>query len=329
MKMIITIDTEEDNWGDFSARTPSLENLRYIPELQELFDEFKVLPTYLLSYPVATDEKCIAMLREIHHTGRCEIGTHCHPWNTPPFQETSNPKDSMLCNLPSDLQFKKLSYLHEAIKNNYNMEPISFRAGRWGFSNEVASCLEQLHYKVDTSVQPTVDWGKQYGPDYSIAPTYPYYFKPENIFHKTWNGPLLEVPATIGFLRGGYRLPNALFNLLKRYPFNRLHLIGLLEKLQVLKKVLLSPEHTDAPSMISFASVLIKRNVPVINLWFHSTSLKPGLTPFVKTEVDRKEFIKRIKAFLIFTKERDIESITLNDALKVPLPPWTMRGTLR
>ncbi len=329
MKMIITIDTEEDNWGDFSVRNPSLENLRYIPALQELFDEFNVLPTYLLSYPVATDEKCIAMLRGIHDKGRCEIGTHCHPWNTPPFEEDANPKNSMLCNLSSDLQFKKLSHLHKSIKNNYNITPTSFRAGRWGFSNEVAHCLRRLGYTVDTSIQPTVDWGKQYGPDYSRAQPYPYYFEPEDIYHCTWSGSMLEVPATVGFLRGGYRFPNAVFNILKKYPFNRLHLLGFLSKLQAVKKVLLSPENSTSSEMIDFTTKLIYRQVPMINLWFHSTSLKPGLTSFVKTEGDQRKFMEKIKTFLIFAQKKGIESITLSASRKVALPPWIMKESLR
>jgi len=55
MKLVVTIDTEEDNWGDYSPNGYTLENITYIPELQDLFDEYRVLPTYLVTYSVATD----------------------------------------------------------------------------------------------------------------------------------------------------------------------------------------------------------------------------------------------------------------------------------
>ena len=105
MKLIVTIDTEEDNWGSYNPTGNTVENIGYIRELQELFDKYDVKPTYLLTYPVATDDNSVSLLRGVMERGGCEIGTHCHPWNTPPFKEQTGPKNSMLCNLPSNLQY--------------------------------------------------------------------------------------------------------------------------------------------------------------------------------------------------------------------------------
>jgi peptidoglycan/xylan/chitin deacetylase (PgdA/CDA1 family) len=57
----------------------------------------------------------------------------------------------MLCNLPSTLQFEKLQRLHEAIQDKFEMTPIAFRSGRWGFDAEVARNIVRLGYRIDTS----------------------------------------------------------------------------------------------------------------------------------------------------------------------------------
>jgi hypothetical protein len=141
MKLTITIDTEEDDWGNFASSGQTLHNIAMIPRLQEIFDAFGVKPTYLITYPVATDAECICVLGAIEKSGRCEIGTHCHPWNTPPFVEGINDRNSMLCNLPSVLQYEKIHNLHETIVSNFGVVPTSFRSGRWGYDKDVAETL--------------------------------------------------------------------------------------------------------------------------------------------------------------------------------------------
>lgn len=57
MELVITIDAEEDQWGPASSGTTSVTNIQQIPSLQKVFDEYGVVPTYLLTYPVAQDGK--------------------------------------------------------------------------------------------------------------------------------------------------------------------------------------------------------------------------------------------------------------------------------
>ncbi len=66
MHLTITIDTEEDEWGIYRQAGHTVENIKQIPRLQELFDAYCVKPTYLISYPVATDISSIQVLRKIH-----------------------------------------------------------------------------------------------------------------------------------------------------------------------------------------------------------------------------------------------------------------------
>jgi hypothetical protein len=317
MKLVISIDTEEDNWGNYSRTGHTLKNIDKIPVLQELFDSVHAKPSYLVTYPVATDRKSVDIIREIEKSGNCEIGMHCHPWNTPPFEEELNDKNSMLCNLPHELQHEKMKSLHKTIITNFDVKPVSFRSGRWGYNQSVAENLFKLGYKVDTSITSYTDWQNYHGPDFSNIPPHPFRFFHNNAFEEASGGPLLEVPATIAYLQRNLAWCNTMSKILSRKPINRLRLIGILDKLNILNKVWLSPEQSDSKQMIKLTKSLMKKGYNVVNLFFHSTTLKAGLTDYVKTKDDEKQFLKQIKEFLHFTKETGIESIRLSDAANI------------
>jgi hypothetical protein len=317
MKLIVTIDTEEDNWGHFSPTGHTLENIDRIPILQELFDTFNVKPTYLVTYPVASDSKSVALLRGIEKSGKCEIGMHCHPWNTPPFEEENSERNSILCNLFSDLQYKKMSYLHEAIRNAFDIMPVSFRSGRWGYDQSVAKNLYRLGYKIDTSITPYKDWTTDYGPDFSDIPPRPFRFDCEDIYRELPQGHMLEVPVSIGYLQANFELCNKILKMLRKSTFNRLRLIGILDKLNLLNNVWLSPEMSDSKKMIKLARCLMKKDHKILNMFFHSTTLKAGLNDYVKTKDDEKRFLQSIKDFLSFAIDAGIESIRLSDSLSI------------
>jgi len=314
MKLVITIDTEEDNWGGYDAKEYTLANILKIPALQDLFDRFSVKPTYLITYPVATDEGSLSILRGIQEGNRCEIGTHCHPWNTPPIEEEKTEKNSMLCNLPSDLQYKKLNVLHETIRKNVGVAPRSFRAGRWGYGRDVAKNLHALGYKIDTSISSYTDWTCYHGPDFSDASPRPYRFSLDDIFREAPGGPMAEIPATVGFLQRDFSSSNALLKKLSRKPVSKLRLVGILSRLRLLNKIWLSPELSDAKNMIKLTKRMIKNNYTLFNMSFHSTSLKAGLSPFVRTEEDEKEFLKRIGDYLAYAKDEGIQSSMISES---------------
>lgn len=313
MKLIITIDTEEDNWGHYCSTGQTLTNIDRIPQLQSLFDTYNIKPTYLITYPVATDDKSIKLFVEIEKSGRCEIGTHCHPWNTPPFDEELNERNSMLCNLHPDLQYDKIHHLHNTIITNLGVEPTSFRSGRWGYNQGVAESLLKLGYKVDSSITSYIDWRDYHGSDFSDVSPRPFRFSCKNIFKETTDGDLIEMPATIGYLQKNFETRNLWMKKLKKEPFKYLRIIGILHKMHLLNKVWLSPEMSDSKQMIKLAKCLMKRDHKVINMFFHSTTLKAGLTHFVKTKNDELEFIRRIRDFLAFAKDSGIESIKLSE----------------
>jgi len=317
MKLIVTIDTEEDNWGCFTSDGHTVENIQRIPELQDLFDRFQVKPTYMVDYPVVSDDRAASILKTILDKGNCEIGTHCHPWNTPPFQEATNEKNSMLCNLPAELQYKKIKFLHDAIRQRFGIDPISFRSGRWGYGPEVAKYIYELGYKVDSSITPYVDWTNDYGPDFSELSPRPFKFSSEDIYRHRPDGPLVEIPATVGYLQSNFALCNRISKLLTRQPMERFVLHKILHKLNLLNRVWLSPDVADAKNMIRLARRMMANGYQVINLFFHTPALKRGLSPFVLTQDDEVKFLERIRDVLIFARDAGIGSITLSETLSL------------
>jgi len=314
MYLAVTIDTEEDNWGDYTNTSFSVENIKKIPTLQKMFDEYRIKPTYLVTYPVATNQDSVCVLKKVLDGGNCEIGMHCHPWSTPPFEEERNPYNSMLCNLQYDLQYKKMCKLHEVIEKNFGVTAKSFRAGRWGYNGNTALVLEELGYKIDTSITPFIDWSDSHGPDFSGVSPQPYRFKAPEIFASREDGKLTEIPATVGYLQANYELCNSIDRFLTSRPGRLFRLKGLLNKAALLNKVLLSPEGSDPGQMIKLTQLLMTRKYKIANMFFHSTSLLSGLSFIIKTKEDEMLFLHRIREFLAFTRKAGIKPITLSEA---------------
>jgi hypothetical protein len=314
MNLVVTIDTEEDNWADFGTSGHTVHNIRRIPDLQRLFDDFGVIPTYLVSYPVAVDETASSILRSIVAARRCEIGAHCHPWNTPPFVASQDRvKDSMLCNLPADVQHAKIRHLHETIQRTLGVQPALFRSGRWGLGADVTRALVDLAYTVETSVTPYVDWTADHGPDFSTIPPRPFLLDGENTLGAPGTHPLLEVPLTIGFLQSNFALRSAALRAVQRGPVKRLPLTGILDRVGLASKVWLSPEVSTTTQMIRLTRQMQRQNYPLLNFTFHSPSLQAQLTPFVRSRSDEQQLVQRVRDYLTFARAARITPIKLSD----------------
>lgn len=316
IKIFITIDTEEDQWGEYNAPYPSAENVKRIPLVQEIFDHYGAVPTYLVNYPVVQKPHTISILRRIADKGRCEIGTHCHPWNTPPFEEKINIRNSMLCNLAYHLLYRKLETLHQEIVNRLNVIPLCFRSGRWGFGSNVARAINQLGYKIDTSVTPFTTWANEGGPNFLEAPSSQYRFDPENILLPNPAGCILEVPPTIGFFQRKMKLASRVRKSLLHRPLSQYRLLGILDRLRIINYRWLSPEVCNGQEMVLLSKNFIQLGHTFLNMSFHSTSLLPGATPFVRNEEEFKQFLDNIDAFLKFALQQGMNFLPLSRAME-------------
>ena len=320
VKLVITVDVEEDQWGITPPRYATVHNVYRLPTLQKLLNEFGIIPTYLLTYPVVRDPYAVGILREIFDAGECEIGTHCHPWNTPPYGEPLNKQNSMLCNLPATLQFEKLQRLHEAIQNNFETAPVAFRSGRWGFDAEVARNIVRLGYRIDTSMTPYTSWAQTSGPDFSSVSPRPYTFMAESPTDRNLSGALAEIPVSIGYLHGEFQACAKLAERLRSGPLRRLKLGGLLSRLQVLRKVWLSPEMETPARMMQLVRQMRHQGYEVLNLVFHSSALMGGCGPFVRSQSDEQAFMRKLNTFLCLALEDGIGFVALSEAASCCFP---------
>ncbi len=312
--LVITIDVEEDSWDRFQEADDSLENISRIPMLQALFDRYGAVPTYLVTYPVVVNRLAMGLLRDIYDKGRCEIGAHCHPWNTPPVREASSFQNTYLCNLPADLVREKIGTLTNALRDRLGAQPASFRAGRWGFGSDVAAAIREFGYQIDSSVTPYWDWREFGGPDFSDAPSAPYLFDPENVLEMKPRGGLMEIPPTIGFLRDDFARAARLRRRITRSRVARLHLMGMLDRLRVLSFRWLTPELWNGAEMVALAKSFLRNGGSVLNMSFHSVTLLPGKSEYVQEESQVPIFLSHIETVLSFAAENGIQFSSLQAA---------------
>ncbi|MCX5679796.1 MAG: polysaccharide deacetylase family protein [Candidatus Omnitrophica bacterium] len=289
--LIVSIDAEEGGlWGNKFKRVYLQDELDYFEGLerfQKIFDKYSMVPTYFVDYAVSSDKNASSLLRGIFKSGRCQIGAHMHAWCTPPFEEDLSETNSFFNNLPSELQLKKLQNLTESIEATFGIRPNTFRSGRFGFSDEVAELLKKLGYLVDSSVMPFCDLRGLSG-RYLNAESYASY----------WIGDLLEVPVSNGFNIKNFKFGKELFDALTRSPYSLFHSIGILDRLGIFSKIYATPEHETINNLKKLALNYKKLNVPVWNIYFHSSSAGVGCNPYVKNGAQLEGFLSKLNMIL-------------------------------
>lgn len=321
VSVTVSIDTEEDNWGWFSESGATTRNIAHLPELHEAMARWGARPTYLVNLPPLLSNESVEVLGALAALPEVEIGAHCHPWNTPP-STGEGPERSMMSRLPLEANRAKVAEVTRHIEKELGVRPRSFRAGRWGFGPTVSGALAPLGYLVDASVSPFIDWSALGGPDFSTAPNRPYLFDPQRPLVPDAAGSMVELPTTIGFLSGDHRRRAHVRRALERSPLRRLKVIGILDRLGALSLRWLSPEVSGATEMVRLAGACLRSNEPVLDMTFHSCTLLPGATPFVRDEHDRKRFLASIETLLRFCAESGLTFKTFREVAEaVPFAP--------
>ncbi len=68
--------------------------------------------------------------------------------------------------------------------------------------------------------------------------------------------------------------------------------------------------------MLLLAERLVRQGTLVLNMYFHSTSLLPGKSPFVRDEKDLQRFLLKIRMFLQHARDAGWKFIALQDTRK-------------
>ncbi|MBM3777402.1 MAG: WalW protein [Acidimicrobiia bacterium] len=287
--LFVVIDTEEEfDWqAPFSRERVSVRHLRQIEQVQAIFDRHQVRPTYVVDYPVASQPDGYEPLGEIARAGRATIGTHVHPWVTPPFEEPVSTANSFLCNLPAPLQRAKMEATMAAVEAHMGVRPTVFKAGRYALGAETVHWIEELGFEVDQSIMPHYDFSAQRGPSYLRFTAEPFLFGPRR---------LLALPCSCDVIGMAGRSAASLRH--RASAYERFHVPGLLARLRIADRLVLSPEGFSLAEMKRLATHLVRRGTRILTLTLHSTSIEPGHTPYVRSHADQQAFLARLEAFL-------------------------------
>jgi hypothetical protein len=298
----VFVDVEEEfDWSGPVARAHrSTTAMRAFPSAHRRFAERAVPLTCMIDYPIADDAASVQILQDVLADGRSVIGAQLHPWVNPPHQEAVNGFNSFSGNLPRALQAAKIMALRDAIAAAFGTPPLIFRAGRYGLGPDTLSLLVEAGFRADSSVRACYDYSRQGGPDYAAAGN-----------HAWQAGELIELPLTTVFtgrLRGrGAGLYRAVG------PMPAAH--GLLARTGLLQRIALTPEGIPIAEALEAVEVALGEGLRLLTFSFHSPSLAPGHTPYVRDAADLWTFWRWWDLMLDRLERRNVRAASLAEIL--------------
>jgi hypothetical protein len=144
---------------------------------------------------------------------------------------------------------------------------------------------------VDFSLLPGGNLRDRHGPDFRAIAPLPY---------RTPGTHILSMPMTAGAF-GPLAGPEPLLAGVLDSPACRaLRVRTVLARLRLLDRATLTPEGTTLEDQIRLVRSLIRRGHRVFVLHYHSPSLAPGNTPYVRSERDLALFVERLHGLCRF-----------------------------
>lgn len=286
--LAVIVDTEEEfDWSaPLSRANTRVTSIAAQAAAHEIFAKFGVIPTYVVDYPVAVHEASALILSEFLKAGVCEIGAHLHPWVNPPDIEEVNPFNSYPGNLSASLEREKITVLTTTIEQNIGVRPRVYKAGRYGIGVNTAAILEDVGYQVDLSVVGYTSFSTDGGPDFRNFGVSPYWFGAKQ--------KLLEIPLTCGF-SGFFAISGPrLFPSLSGEIGMKLRLPGIAARSGLLERIRLTPEGIDHNAHRRLINSLLAQGHKVFTMAYHSPSLQPGHTPYVRDKAELRAFLETL-----------------------------------
>lgn len=304
-RFILTVDTEEEfDWSKPLKRTGhSLETVPRLRKFQQFCESHGVVPVYLIDYPIATSGLAAEILRDAVAAGRAEVGVQLHPWVSPPHDEEVTPRNSYAGNLPPELERAKLLHLRDAIEKNLGAAPLIYRAGRYGVGPNTAAFLREAGIAIDTSVRPGFDYRAGHGPDFTAFPLQPWWIGE--------GGGLMELPLTTVFAGALRPAGPGLYPLVSAIP----RATSLLARLGLLERIPLTPEGTTIREALRAIDLAVAADLPILVFSFHSPSLSPGYTPYVRADQQLDDFYEWWRLAFTRLAERGVSPTSVREVI--------------
>lgn len=300
-RFLVFVDVEEEfDWSaPLDRANRSVTAMRAMPAAHARFADRGIGLACMVDHPVASDPAAVDILRAIAADGRSTIGAQLHAWVTPPYAAPA-PGDSYAGNLPPALEAAKLDTLTDLLTRSFGRAPIAYRAGRYGIGPATAALLAARGYRIDTSVRARYDYRADGGPDFAAIGNAAYRL-----------GSLVELPFTsvlTGALRGaGPRLYPAL----ARVP----HARGAFARSRLLQRIALTPEDMPIADALEAVRIAVGEGERLLSFAFHSPSLEPGHTPYVRDAADLAAFWRWWDRMFALLDRLDVQPATLDAVL--------------
>ncbi|MCP8889859.1 polysaccharide deacetylase family protein [Sphingomonas faeni] len=301
-RFTVFVDVEEEfDWrAPHDPRNRATTAMAAFPDAHRRFAERGVALNCMIDHPIATDPASVAILSRVVEDGRSEIGTQLHAWVNPPFEGAATSAASYAGNLPRALEAAKLETLTSAITTAFGMAPRAYRAGRYGIGPHSFDLLAALGYRIDSSVRPGYDYSGDGGPDFSMADAGAYRDRG-----------IVELPLTTVFTGRARRGGAGLYRALGHVPKGR----GAFARARLLSRIALTPEDMPIAAALEAVAVAAGEGLRLLNLSFHSPSLAPGHTPYVRDAADLKRFHAWWTTMLDEFDRRGIRNASLDEII--------------
>lgn len=279
-RFLITIDTEEEfDWdGPFERSGHTTVTVPMLERYQQFVEKYGIKPVYFVDYSIIEDDDAAAFLKSIAESGSATIGVHLHPWVNPPFEEEVSEQNSFAGNLPTELEEAKIVALRDAIEERTGVASKIYRAGRYGVGPNTIEILRKLGFQIDSSVRPRFDYSQQGGPDFHHLTSDPFWLDDQKS--------LLELPLTTVFSGPLRQQSNILSRLINKSNVAN----AAFSKSKLLRRIPLTPEGISFREAKEAIDVALDDGQRLLVFSFHSPSLSPGHTPYVKTDDDLHDF---------------------------------------
>ena len=306
----VTIDCECDKGPKWRSQSPLAfagvtEGIAR--RLSPLFARYGAKPTYLLSAEVMRDPVSAEALVRLEQLGRShELGAHLHGEYAEPGAFEPETTSAFQRDYPREVEAAKLRYLTGLFRTTFGRKPTSFRAGRFGIGPNTLGILEELDYRVESSVTPHMDWAPNGAPGLSFldAPTQPYHPDPKDPGRRGAS-PLLEVPVTIR--------PHRLARLGR--------ILGVGRIARHIEPRWLRPTRMSAHELVRIAQeemASAPAGAPVmLNAMFHNVEIIAGASPYAQDDRQARAILDRLEGLLAFARKEGITVIGLSDTADV------------
>lgn len=276
-RFTVFVDTEEEfDWAAPLGRdSHGVSAITALPEAHRRFADRGVPLTYMVDYPIATDARAIDILRATLADGVSAVGTQLHPWVNPPFEEALTPANSYAGNLPEAVEAAKIDALSDAISAAFGSRPLAYRAGRYGIGPNTLRLLAARGYRLDSSMRSRYAYTADGGPDFA------------EIGNQAFRvGPIIELPLTTVYTGAARTGGTSLYRMLGAVPKGR----GVFARGGLLSRVALTPEDMPVKDALEAIAVAVGEGLRLLNFAFHSPSVAPGFTPYVRDAADLARF---------------------------------------